>query len=101
MVQINWTIRAKEDIKSIASYISQDSLYYAEKQVERFYASVEDLFEHPEMGKPIAEYNLVHLREILVGKYRVIYRIVNEGRIDIVTVHHSSRLLNLESFFYG
>ena len=29
MVQINWTIRAKEDIKSIAAYISQDSVYYA------------------------------------------------------------------------
>jgi plasmid stabilization system protein ParE len=52
MVQINWTIRAKEDIKRIASYISQDSVYYAEKQVERFYNTVEALTRYPELGNP-------------------------------------------------
>ncbi len=40
MVQINWTIRAKEDIKNIANYIARDSIYYAEKQVQRFYAAL-------------------------------------------------------------
>jgi toxin ParE1/3/4 len=99
MVQINWTIRAKEDIKSIAIYISQDSVYYAEKQVERFYAAVEVLFEHPLIGKPITEYNSPQLRQILVGKYRIIYLVVSEDRIDIITIHHSARLLNLESLF--
>ena len=99
MVQINWTVRAQEDIKSIAHYISQDSIYYAEKQIERFYSSVEVLYEHPLVGKPIIEYNMPQLRQILSGKYRIIYFVVNEERIDIITIHHSARILNLESLF--
>ena len=99
MVQINWTVRAQEDIKSIAHYISQDSIYYAEKQIERFYSSVEVLYEHPLVGKSIIEYNMPQLRQILSGKYRIIYFVVNEERIDIITVHHSARILNLESLF--
>lgn len=96
MVQINWTIRAKEDIKSIANYISQDSAYYAEKQIERFYEAIEVLYSHPLIGRPIREYNLPQLRQVLVGKYRIIYLVVSEDRIDIITIHHSARLLNLE-----
>ena len=99
MVQINWTVRAQEDIKSIAHYISQDSIYYAEKQIERFYSSVEVLYEHPLVGKSIIEYNMPQLRQILSGKYRIIYFVVNEERIDIITIHHSARILNLESLF--
>ena len=100
MVQINWTTRAKEDLKNIAYFISQDSVYYAEKQVQRFYEAVEILSEQPEIGHPVGEYNLARLRQILAGKYRIIYFIVNESRIDIITVHHSARLLNLESRLY-
>lgn len=96
MVQINWTTRAKEDVKNIAWYISRDSVYYAEKQVQRFYAAVEILFEQPEIGKPVVEYNLPQLRQILSGRYRIIYHLVGNDRIDIITIHHGSRLLNLE-----
>ena len=99
MVQINWTTRSKEDLKSIAQFISQDSVYYAEKQIQRFYAAVEILFEHPEIGHPVTEYNLAQLRQIPAGTYRIIYLIVSANQIDIITVHHSSRLLNLESLY--
>jgi plasmid stabilization system protein ParE len=52
MVQINWTDRAKEDIKSIADHIAKDSIYYAEKQVERLFDAVEILAAQPEIGHP-------------------------------------------------
>ena len=96
MVQLNWTERAKEDIKSIAEYISNDSIYYAEKQVERFYQAVEILQAQPHVGRPVPEYELDALRQILVGKYRIIYKVVSAKQLDIITVHHSARLLNLE-----
>jgi len=100
MVQINWTSRAKEDLKNIAHFIAQDSVYYAEKQVQRFYEAVEILSSQPEIGHPVTEYNIARLRQIVAGKYRIIYFIVTETRIDIITVHHSARLLNLEAKFY-
>lgn len=97
MVQINWTNRAKEDLKNIAAFISRDSIYYAEKQVQKFYDAVEVLHQYPDIGHPVSEYNLLQLRQILCGKYRIIYSIINESRVDILTVHHSARLLNFES----
>ena len=96
MVRLYWTDSAKEDLKNIATYISKDSFLYAEKQVERFYEATEVLYEHPKLGRPVPEYENESLRQILVGKYRVIYLIVDEGRIDIITVHHSAKLLDLE-----
>ncbi len=33
MVQINWTYQAKDDLKNIADYISNDSKHYAKLQV--------------------------------------------------------------------
>lgn len=35
MVQINWTKTAVDDLKSIAEYISKDSVKYAKLQVIR------------------------------------------------------------------
>lgn len=33
------------------------------------------------------------IRELVEGNYRIIYKIVNEKRIDILTIHHSARAL--------
>ena len=97
MVRLNWTERAKEDIRNIAAYISKDSIYYAEKQVDKFFEAVDVLYEFPSIGRPVPEYEMLNLRQILVGKYRAIYLIASDKRIDILTVHHSTRILNLEA----
>lgn len=33
MVQINWTVQAKDDLRDIAEYISKDSKVYANRQI--------------------------------------------------------------------
>jgi len=83
-------------MKHIAEFISNDSIYYAQKQINKFYESVEVLYEHPKIGRSVPEYHSDDLRQILVGRYRVIYKIINETRIDIITIHHSARILNLD-----
>jgi mRNA-degrading endonuclease RelE of RelBE toxin-antitoxin system len=37
-----------------------------------------------------------NIRELILGNYRIIYRIISEERIDILTVHHSAKLLRIE-----
>ena len=96
MVQLNWTERAKEDLKNIAAYISRDSVHYAELQIFKLHGSVNILYQHPEIGRPVPEYERPDLRQLLIGKYRIIYLIVHDDRIDIITVHHNARILNLE-----
>lgn len=42
MVEIHWTLSAMEAVKNIAEYIAGNSVYFAEKQVQKFYEAVED-----------------------------------------------------------
>jgi plasmid stabilization system protein ParE len=39
----------------------------------------------------VAEIGNEIIRELIEGNYRIIYKIVNDSRIDILTIHHSSR----------
>jgi toxin ParE1/3/4 len=94
MVEIRWTDQAIEDVNDIAEFIAKDSEKYATIQVQRFFDSVTVLTEHPEAGKVVPELGYDEIRELLQGNYRIIYRLVSEAQIDILTVHHSRRLLS-------
>jgi len=94
MVQINWTLQAKNDLKAIAEYISKDSLQYAKFQVIKLKNRTEILKTQISSGRIVAEINQKSIRELISGSYRIIYKIVNKNQIDILTIHHSSRDLN-------
>lgn len=96
MVEIIWTKYVIEEIESIAEYIAKDSLRYAEIVVQRFFDSAELLKTHPRTGRKIPEYNKEGYRQIIVGNYRVIYRIVSVDKIVIITVHHGARKLDVK-----
>ena len=91
MVQINWTFQSKNDLKDIFDYISKDSRLYAKRQVLKIRERTNVLKSQNFSGRMVPEFQNENIREIFEGNYRIIYRVVNENRIDIVTVHHSSR----------
>ena len=37
------------------------------------------------------EINRENIRELIEGNYRIIYKILEENKIDILTIHHSAR----------
>ncbi len=91
MVQINWTYQAKEDLKGIAEYISRDSKRYARLQIEKLKNRIEILKLQIYSGRIVPEINKENIRELIEGNYRIIYIIVADKQIDILTIHHSSR----------
>ena len=91
MVRINWTFQAKNDLKDIADYISKDSKLYARRQVLKIRNRTIILKSQYYSGRMVPEIQDENIREIIEGNYRIIYRLVNENRIDILTIHHSSR----------
>jgi len=95
MVKIVWTDQAIQDLTDIGEYIANDSGRYARVVVQSLFESVHPLKFHPKVGRIVPEYRLTYLRELIRGSYRVVYRIVDEFRIDILTVHHSARLLKI------
>ncbi|WP_394368101.1 type II toxin-antitoxin system RelE/ParE family toxin [Mucilaginibacter rigui] len=73
--------------------MSKDSEYYAHIQVKRFFEAVKVLEKYPLSGKMVPEKLDPEIREVFSGSYRLIYRIVSDKRVDIITVHHNRRLL--------
>jgi len=91
MVRINWTFQAKDDLKAIAEYISKDSKRYAKLQVIRLKNRTKILRTQIRSGKIVPEINKENIRELIEGNYRIIYKLVKDNQIDILTIHHSAR----------
>jgi len=95
MVKIGWTEQAIQDLNDIGEYIANDSVRYSQEVVQSLYESIHILESHSKAGRIVPEYRLSHLRELIRGSYRLVYRIVDKNRIDIITVHYSARLLKI------
>ncbi|HHH52481.1 MAG TPA: type II toxin-antitoxin system RelE/ParE family toxin, partial [Bacteroidetes bacterium] len=66
---------------------------YAELQVIRLKNRTRILKTQMRSGKIVPEINKENIRELIEGSYRIIYKIVKDNRIDILTIHHSARYL--------
>jgi addiction module RelE/StbE family toxin len=85
VTQILWSPESVEDLKSIRRYIATDSPVYADLMVRRILAGVERLKTFPRSGRIVPERDVPHIREVIVGAYRVVYRLRND-LVEIVTV---------------
>jgi addiction module RelE/StbE family toxin len=90
MEQIKWTKLALKDLDSIDDYISQDSPYYAQKTIENILERVKILLSHPESGRIVPEFEKKEIRELIIGNYRIVYKIYPK-KISILRVHHAAR----------
>ena len=91
MVKVIWTDSAIQDLHDIGKYISNDSPKYAKLTVSSLIDATSILINHPKAGKMVPEFDLQSFRELIWGSYRIVYKIVDYERIDILTVHHSAR----------
>jgi plasmid stabilization system protein ParE len=90
--QIIWTLRSREDLRSIATFIARDNPPAALKLGEQIFARVDTLAQFPELGRIVPERGEPHIREIVVKPYRIIYRLKkSENQIEILRVWHGAR----------
>jgi len=93
MAQVRWTLQALDDLEAICLFIARDAPHVAAVIADRAFRATDRLVQHPRLGRIVPELGLETIREIILGNYRVIYRI-REEEIQIVTVHHGARLLD-------
>ncbi len=93
MVKVIWTEQAIDDLTNIAQYSSGYSEKYASTIVSKLFNKTNILKTMPKIGRMVPERNSEKIRELIEGNYRIIYEISSEDRIDILTVHHSSKPL--------
>lgn len=93
MVEIKWTNYAIQNLNDIGDYIEQDSYRQAAFVVNSLFDAVDILELYPYIGWMVPEFQDKNVRELIRMKYRIIYLVLNEERIDILTVQHSAKLL--------
>lgn len=93
MVKVIWTDTAIQDLNDIGDYIAKDSERYAEITVQRLFESVDILEEYPKAGKMVPEFEDELLRELIRGSYRIVYQIISDFQVEILTVHNCARLI--------
>jgi addiction module RelE/StbE family toxin len=94
-MKLRWTDRARRDLGEIARYISADNPSAARRWIDVLRARARSAVEFPLIGRVVPEMANDELREILVGAYRIVYRVVGDA-VVVVTVFEEHRLLNPE-----
>lgn len=92
MAEIVWSETALADLDAIADYIALDKPSAAKELVQRIFAHVDQLQDHPESGSIPPELKKSRYRQIVEPPCRVFYR-YDGHRVYILFVMRSERLL--------
>lgn len=90
--EIVWTDPASIDLQGVHDYIAADNPAAAQRTVAAIIARAEMLRTMPREGTAYPRGGRQAIREVLEGKYRIFYRIINNAaRVEILAVWHSAR----------
>lgn len=90
-----WAPLAMDRVVEIAAYIAEDNPVAAEKWIRDVFARTGQLVLFPQSGRHIPESARRDLRELILGNYRIIYRIRAE-QVAVLTIRHTKQTLPLE-----
>ena len=90
-MRIRWTDQAIADLAAIRAFIEQDSSHYSSVVVSRLIRAADCLKEFPYSGRVVPEFEHEAVREIVERPNRIIYRLLREDEIHILTVHHGAK----------
>jgi len=91
-MKIIWSELSVERLNSIINFISEDNLQNALSWSESIFDQVDKLKKFPEMGRILPELNSEKIRELILGNYRVIYK-VEPKYISILTIRNFRQIL--------
>jgi plasmid stabilization system protein ParE len=92
---ISFADSAVADLEDIRAWYAQlDVPDVGERLLREVVSQVERLAEFPESGRIVPEFGIAPLREVIHPPFRIVYR-VSEGRVRVLRVWRSERLLKL------
>lgn len=83
---------ASSDLQDIKRYISEDSPLAAERFGQKIFLKQKILRTHPEIGRVVPEVKNRTIREIVIGNYRIMYRVnASKKHVRILRYWHAAR----------
>lgn len=89
-MKVRWTATAQRHLDAIYRYIARDSPSYGRRTVDRLTRRSQQIAEFPLSGRKVPEYEEDRIREVIEGRYRIIYYI-KPDRIDVLAVIHGAQ----------
>lgn len=76
-MNVFWTSTAEEHLDAIFNYIAKDSPAYAKRMVDRLTGRSIQIAEYPASGRPVPEYELPQIREVIEGPFIISNRMAS------------------------
>jgi plasmid stabilization system protein ParE len=92
MAEVRWSPRAAQDLEDACGFIARDAETAAQRFAERVIEATRQLAVFPRSGRIVPEFNRDDIREVIVQRYRVVYRLVGDD-VQLVTIQHAARRL--------
>ncbi|MBL8918549.1 MAG: type II toxin-antitoxin system RelE/ParE family toxin [Myxococcaceae bacterium] len=89
---LRWTERAANDLMGIGEYIAADDPTAARAWVEKIRQRAARASKMPLTGRVVPEIARDDVREVFQRSYRIVYRVVDDGIVEL-TVFEGHRLL--------
>ena len=91
-MKVQWSISATREVENITRYIARDDHAAAVRWADGVFAATDRLADFPRSGRIVPELGVDRLREIVLGNYRIIYRI-DARRVIVLMVLHGRQQL--------
>lgn len=98
MGKIKWTEKASIHLHAIHGYIAGDSKTYATRFIKSLIKATNKLGMMPLCGRNVPELESYGFREVIYRNYRIVYRLTDDGLVEILAVVHGAR--EIERVFY-
>ena len=85
--QIVWTRRARDGLDDAVGYIAKDSPQSALELLEQALAMAQSLERLTERGRMVPELRDSSVRELLVGRYRLVYEVTTSRAVVLGFLH--------------
>ena len=89
-MKVVWSEQALSRLIEIQDFITQANPHAAEALVHKIVERGDGLSRFPEMGRMVPELPGSDMRELIEGRYRIVYR-ARGKRIEIITVFEGHR----------
>lgn len=85
LLRVKWSDLALQRIYGIADFIAEDSSRAAARWIASIFREEKLIAENPRVGRMVPEFRREEYREVIAGKYRIIYKVL-EKEIIVLTV---------------
>ncbi|MBF9219911.1 type II toxin-antitoxin system RelE/ParE family toxin [Hymenobacter ruricola] len=97
MVKVRWSRRIIAEIHEAREYLLPYAPASAERLTNEIFAKGVLLEQQPLLGRVVPEAKRPEVRELFYKKYRVVYRLVSDSEILMLTLHPALRPLVVDA----